>query len=135
MRAVVGAVDDDGVVGDAQLVQLIEQGAHDVVVVDHGVVVGGLPPPGLAQALRLGVGAEVHVGRVEPDEERRVRVHLAADEILRRGRNLVVDRLHPLLRQRAGVLDPLRAVRVGPGVDDAARTVPLPEVRESSAAG
>ncbi len=56
--------------------------------------------------------------------------------------DLVVDRLHPLLRQRPGVLDPLpadaaparllgRVVLVGrPAVQDAARPEPLAEVRE-----
>ena len=51
----------------------VEQVADDVVVVEHRVVVLRLPPPGPARALRLAVGAEVHVGGVEPHEERRVR--------------------------------------------------------------
>ena len=66
VRPVVGAVHDDGVVGDAQLVEQVEQLADVLVVVDHHVVVLGLPAPGLAAALRLGVGAEVHVRGVEP---------------------------------------------------------------------
>ncbi len=67
---------------------------------------------------------------------------LALDEVEPVLEHLVVDRLHPLLRQRAGVLDPLPAdtaealvlgvvVLVGrPGVDDAARPEALAEMRE-----
>ena len=53
--------------------------------------------------------AEVHAGGVEPAEERRVRPRLTLHEIDGGGRRLVVDRLHPLLGQRAGVLDGLPA--------------------------
>ena len=70
VRAVVGAVHDERVVRDAQVVQRLEDRADVLVVVDHGVVVRALPAPRLADALRLGVGAEVHVGEVHPDEER-----------------------------------------------------------------
>ena len=48
----------------------------------------------------------------------------------RRSSELVVDGLHPLLGQRAGVLDALGAVAVRPGVQDAARAEVLAEVRE-----
>ena len=37
-------VDDDGVVGDAELVEQVEQLADVLVVVDHRVVVRRLPP-------------------------------------------------------------------------------------------
>ena len=112
MRPVVGAVHDDRVVGDAELVELVEQLADVPVVVDHRVVVLRLPPSGLAAALGLVVGAEVHVRRVEPHEERRLRGVLAVDEVAGAVEELVVDRLHPLLRERAGVLDLLAAVGV-----------------------
>ena len=48
----------------------------------------------------------------------------------RLGDDLVVDGLHPLLGQRAGVLDALGAVAVRPGVDHAAGAEVLAEVRE-----
>jgi hypothetical protein len=80
VRPVVGAVDDDRVVGDTQFVQLVEQCADDFVVVYHRVVVGRLPAPGLAEALGLGMGAKVHVRGVEPQEERRVGFVLGLDE-------------------------------------------------------
>ena len=47
-------------------------------------------------------------------------------EVVERGLgDLLVDRLHALLAERAGGLDLLRAVGVGPGVDHAARLVLL----------
>ena len=81
VRPVVGRVDDDRVLGDPELVELVEQLADDLVVVDHRVVVGRLPAAGLAEALRLRVRAEVHVRGVEPDEERRPGGGLAVDEV------------------------------------------------------
>jgi hypothetical protein len=69
---------------------------------------------------------------------------LAPDEVDGRGDRLVVDRLHPLRRQRPGVLDPLRPdapvpLFLGrvvflrrPRVDHAARTEPPGELRKLS---
>ncbi len=142
VRPVVGAVDDDRVLREAELVELVQQRTDDVVVVDHRVVVGRLPAAGLPDALGLRVGAEVHVGGVEPEEERGPCAGLAIDEVEPVLEDLVVDRLHPLLRQRPGVLDPLAAhapvplvlgvvVGVGrPRVQDAARAEALVEARE-----
>ena len=142
VRAVVGRVHDEGVVGDAELVEQVEHLADVLVVVDHGVVIGRLPAPGLAQALRLGVREQVHVRGVEPDEERLAGLVLPLDEVLGGGDELVVAGLHPLLGERAGVLDLLladpaparlygRVVLVGrPGMDHAARAEVLLELRE-----
>src|SRR6478609_2570163 len=55
VRTVVGAVHDDGVFGDAELIEQIEHLSHVVVVIDHGVVIRRLPATGLTQALGLGV--------------------------------------------------------------------------------
>jgi hypothetical protein len=66
--AVVGGIHHAGVVRYAQVVQRLEDRADISVVVDHGVVVRALPTPGLADALRLGMGAEMHVGEIHPDE-------------------------------------------------------------------
>ena len=68
VRAIVGAVDDDGVVGDAEFVDLLQNFADVFVMIDHRIVVGRLPPSGLADALLLGVGPQVHVGEVDPHE-------------------------------------------------------------------
>ena len=117
VRAVVGAVDDDGVFGDPEFVDQIEQLADIAVMVDHRVVVGRLPAAGLTQAFRLGVRAEMHVRHIHPDEERGVRLVLALDEIHTRAGGLVVDGFHSLLGQRSGVLDALLADGPVPVVD------------------
>ena len=104
VRAVVGRVHDERVVRDLEIVQHLEDLADVLVVVDHGVVVRALESSRLADALRLGVGAEVHVGEVHPHEGRLAgRVH-PLDEVHRAGGDVVVDGLHPLRGQRAGVL-------------------------------
>ena len=69
VRAVVGAVDDDRVVGDAELIDQVEDLAHVLVVVDHRVVVVALHHAGLTEALGFRMGPEVHVGEVDPGEE------------------------------------------------------------------
>ena len=141
VRAVVGAVHHEGVVGEAQLVEQVEHLAHVLVVVDHRVVVGRLPLPGLAQARLLGVREEVHVSRVQPHEPRLAGLVLALDEVARGGDKFVVAGFHALLGQRAGVLDllladlaPARLDRLvvlvgGPGVHHAARSELLLEPR------
>ncbi len=73
VRPVVGRIQHQGVVGDAELVEQIEHLTDVLVVVDHGVVIGRLPATGLAEAL-LGL---VCVNRCmcvvfEPHEERLV---------------------------------------------------------------
>ena len=78
VRTVVGRVHDEGVVGDAEVVERLEDRADVLVVVDHGVVVLALPTAGLADALRLGMGAQMHVGEVHPDEERLAGLRSAA---------------------------------------------------------
>ena len=70
MRAVVGRVMHDGVVGDAEIVEQFEQFADMHVVLDHAVVIFVAARAGEALVLRLHVGAEVHAGGVPPAEER-----------------------------------------------------------------
>ena len=70
MRAVVGRILDQRILGDAQFVQQVEQLANILVMVDHGVVIVGLPAAGLALAARLGVREHVHMGGVHPYEPR-----------------------------------------------------------------
>ena len=84
LRAVVGGVHDDGVVGDAQLVELVEHLADLLVVDDHAVAVGVLAA--LADILLGDVGAEVHRRRVVPEEERLVRLGLLLHPRDARGR-------------------------------------------------
>ena len=123
VRSVVGRVKHDRVVGDAQLVQLVQQLTHMAVVLHHAVGVDVLP--GNAPVLLLHMGAEVHPRTVPPHEERLAGLVLPLDEIQRCGDGLVVDRLHALPRQRAGVLD----APVGVGTDYAPRAETLAERR------
>ena len=76
------------------------------------------------------MGAEMHLRGVRPDEEGLLRLGLPGDEILGLGADLVVDRLHPLLGQRAGILDRLGPIGLGLAVEDAARSEVLPEIRK-----
>ena len=109
MRTVVGRVHDEGVVGDAEIVEHLEHLTDVLVVVDHGVVIRALELARLAQAFRLGVGAQVHVGEVHPDEGGLACLVLALDEVDGAVGDVVVDRLHALLGQRAGILAHLLA--------------------------
>lgn len=60
---------------------------------------------------------DMHARGVHPGEERFVGPDLALHEIDRRGGGFVVDRLHPLLGQRTGIVD----LAVGRGPQHAAR--------------
>ena len=82
MRAVVGGVDHDGVVADAEIVDRLEDRPDRRVVLDHAVGVFG--PGRQARLVAVGsahMGAEMHAGRVEPAEERRVGPDLPLHEI------------------------------------------------------
>ena len=76
------------------------------------------------------MGAEVHVGGVEPHEERLARGHRVADEALGLHQKFVVAGLLALLGERPGVLDPLAAIGIGPAVEHAAGAVVLFEIGE-----
>ena len=122
---------NERVVGNAQFVQQVKDLADVLVVVDHHVVVFGLPTPGLTDALRLHVGAKVHVGGIDPDEERLAGLMLALNQVNCRGDKFIVNGLHALLGQRAGIFDFLRAACGWPS--SAARPRGpnlLPEVRK-----
>jgi hypothetical protein len=66
---------------------------------------------------------------VEPDEERLAVIDGLLHELHARVEEFLVDRFHALDRQRAGVLDLLRAVRVEPRVEYAAWAELLLELR------
>ena len=127
VRAVVGGILDDGVVGEAEVVDQLEQFADLHVVLDHAVAVFVLP--GDAAMFRLHVGAEVHARGVPPAEERLPGLGLPRDELLGGGDDFVINGLHALLGERAGVLDGLAALAVGLALEHAARAVFLPELR------
>ncbi len=58
LSAVVGGVDHDGVIRDAQVVELLEQPPDHAVVLDHAV--GFQSKPGLTVGLRLEMRPDVH---------------------------------------------------------------------------
>ena len=111
MGAVVGGVEDDGVVGDAELVEHLQELADVHVVLDHAV--GVLVLSGDAAQLLFDVGAEVHAGAAPPHEPGLAGCVLALDEIDGGSHRLVIDGLHAFLGQRAGVLDRGRRRRSG----------------------
>src|SRR5215475_12142744 len=109
MRAVVGAIHDKGVVGDAGVVESLQYGTDVFVVIDHHIVVFALPAPRLASALRLYMRTEMHVGEIDPQEERLASLSLPPDEVHGAVSDVVVDRFHALRGQRTGVADRLLA--------------------------
>jgi hypothetical protein len=76
------------------------------------------------------MGAEVHVRRVEPEEERFAVVVRALDEIPCCRSEFIVHRLHSLSGQRPGVFDCLPAFAVRPAVQHPAGAEVLAEVGE-----
>jgi hypothetical protein len=62
------------------------------------------------------MGAKVHPGAIPPAEEGLSLVDLPGDEFLGGGHGFLVDRFHPLPRERPGVLNGLAtvAIRLGP---------------------
>ena len=125
--AVVGGVHDDGVVGDAQFVELVQHLADALVVGDHHVVVVSLPP---LLPLCSSAGCVRKCMAVVLNQRKKGLSALCASSRKCRAcdHHLVVDGLHPLLRQRPGVLDLLPALAVGPAVQHASRPEPLPEL-------
>ena len=131
LRAVVAGVHDDGVVRDAEVVELLEQLADLAVVLDHAVRIEA--QAGFALGLLLQARPDVHARGIPPDEKRLVGLVSLVDELKRPLGDLLVDRLHPPFGERAGVLDFLladlavmridgRIVHVrGPGMKHAAR--------------
>ena len=125
-RAVVGGVDDNGIVSDAEVVELFQHLADRLVVLDHAI--GIEANSGLSFRLLLEMGPDVHACRVEPKEEWFFIFDRSINEFYRRVVNFLIDGRHPLGRQRPGVFNLLRTIRVGPRMDHAAWTVFLPEL-------
>src|SRR5882724_12188978 len=78
-------------------------------MLNHAVDVFAVTVLIAATVLRADVRAQVHSRSVEPAEEWLVRRVFALHEIDRGGGSLVIDCLHALLGERAGVLNRLLA--------------------------
>ena len=79
MRAVVGRIEDDGIVGDTEIVDRLQQLADIVVVLQHSIEIfadAAAAPHGFTH-----MGVEVHPCRVPPAEERFVRLNFPLDKI------------------------------------------------------
>ena len=95
----------------------LQQFADITVVLNHAVgifVVGhaALPPHRGAN-----MREEMHAGGVHPDKEWLIGLDLPLHEVDRCRGGFVIDRLHPLLGQRAGILDALLAYLAEAWVD------------------
>src|SRR5262249_51461821 len=102
LGAVVARVDDDRVVGNLESIELREHQTDIMVVLEHAVGVDAVSA--LARPLRRQMRPHVHPGGVEPHEERLALAYRSLHELHRTADELVVDRFHPLARQRPGVL-------------------------------
>ncbi len=129
MHAVVGGVENDGVVSDPQVVDQLQELADMHVVLDHPVLVLVPARPGDADVLLFHVRAEVHARAVPPREPGLAGFLLPLDEVRSGGDGLIVDRLHALFRQRTCVFDGLAPFAVGFALDHAAWAELLPEFR------
>ena len=115
LGAIVGGEDDDGVVGDAEVVELLEQLTDIAVELHHAIRIE--PVAGLALRRRLQMRPHVHARGIEVAEPRRVGLLVAIDEIERGAEEFLVHRFHALGIERAGVLDHLPADAAVGGVD------------------
>jgi hypothetical protein len=79
LRAVVGAINDDGVVRDAEIVELVEQLADHLAMLHH--TVGIQADPGSPFRFLLQVRPDMHAGRVEPYEEGLVVLYRFVDKL------------------------------------------------------
>ncbi len=121
VRAIVGRIVDDRLVGDTEFIENFQELPDVHVVLDHagGVFIGMRIPLGsLGAAFGADVGAKVHAGAAPPDKPRLAGLVLAPDEVDGRGYGLVIHGLHALLGQRPRILD----LAVRSGLDHATRS-------------
>ena len=103
VRTVIGRVHDNSVIGDAQIIEMVEQFANHHVVPHHGVVVKAMTRK---PTLIIGrMSKEVHTGRVVPNKEGLALIDRARHEVKRRKLELSIDSLHALAGQSAGIND------------------------------
>ena len=101
VRAVVCGIHHDGVVSDAQFIEVIEQFTDHHVVANHSVVVKTLT--GETTLIVRGVGKEVHSRGVVPDKEWLTLINSTGHEIEGGQLKLAINGLHSLTRQCARI--------------------------------
>src|SRR3954451_2916585 len=111
LRSVVGRVHDNGVVGDSQFVELVEDHPDLLVMDDHAIAIRVLSA--LAEVLFRDMGPKMHSRRVIPQEERLLLFCLLLHPFESAVGNLFVDGFHALLGQRSGINAGLLALSVG----------------------
>ena len=109
--AVVGGEDDDRVFFFAHVLELLQHEADVVIELGHA---GFLFRPAIFRVarrfpLRREMRDDVHARRIQPAEERLAVLLGLVDELDRQVADLVIDGLHPLGIERAGVFDLLLA--------------------------
>ena len=103
LGTVVGRVDDDGVVGDTQIIELVEQLAHVMVVLHQAISVEAVA--GLAIPFRRQACPHMHARGVKPDKERLVVLVRLVDEFYCGIGKFLVDGFHALARQWSRILN------------------------------
>src|SRR5262249_7288665 len=81
LGAVVGGVNDDGIIRDAEVVELLEEASNHLVMLDHAI--GIKAQARLAITLLAEVREDVHARRVEVAEERLAGLGLPIHEVER----------------------------------------------------
>ena len=112
VSAVIGAVDDDRIVRNSEIIELLGHLAYHVVMLDHSVGIDpytGSPPKFLLQ-----MRPDVHPSGAKPNQERLLVVHCFVDELIGGRVELFINGEHAGPVERAGILDFLRSVRVCP---------------------
>lgn len=119
-RAVVGAINHNGVVGDPEIVKLLQHLADHVVMLDHAV--GIKTDTGAALGGFLQMRPDMHARGVEPDEKWLVILRRLRNELLLGIEDSLIHRFHPLAGERPGIFDFLAALAICPSMQHAART-------------
>jgi hypothetical protein len=120
---IIGGVNNNRIIGDFQVVQLLQDLAYMSIGFYHAVCVDS--QSGFSFRRRLKVRPDVHTGCVEPDEEWFVRAVGAVDEVEGRFQKLLIHCFHPFGGEGARVFHlPVRS-----RLEHPPRAEPLPEGR------
>ncbi|MNP36930.1 hypothetical protein D3C76_1303500 [compost metagenome] len=105
VRAIVGGVDHDGVVGKLKVVDALEQLAHVAVMFEHTVGIFIARHAALAFHRVADMGERMHACGIHPDEEWFVSFGLFLNEVDGGLGGLVIDGFHALAVQCARIFD------------------------------